>query len=443
MVISASRPKRSVVRSQGQSMGRTRKKGSDLGVAGVRARPMGPLSAQRILRAILVTVLGVVSSADAAAQGTGSIRGRVTSAGVAPVLGVSVSVEGVEPVLTNDDGIFVLLAVPTGPHELTLEHVAYGRHSRSVFVETGVELALDVAISTQVIELSPLVVETLTDLSRRRISSGAAINEVTLPEISLAARSGLNLSQLLQNSLAGVDVRTGRLGEMCVTYRAIRSDNNRGDCDGVSVILDGVPIADPSYIYTSIPLSDIERVEMISPGQAGVRYGMRRGQSVLLIETKRAEAERVRDMSRLMTGFDWTGEQEPYPMWKVFGSTFLANAAGVGVGLALANRCFSTPESASLALRTQCRALATVGASILSVTLPAIGGSIAARLAGQTERSHSRVGPTAVTAGIVLTGGYLLLISGGDGSDVAGALLLSVGVPAFLTLADRVFRIQR
>jgi len=167
-------------------------------------------------------------------------------------------------------------------------------------VETRAELALEVTISTQVIELSPLVVETLTDLDRRRISTGAAMNEITLPQIGLAARSGLDLSQLLQNSMPGVDVRTGRLGQMCVTYRAIRSDNNRGGCDGVSV-------ADPSYIYTSIPLRDIERVEMLSPGQAGVRYGMRNGQSVLLIETKRAEAVRVRDQSRMMTGFDWTG----------------------------------------------------------------------------------------------------------------------------------------
>jgi hypothetical protein len=150
-------------------MGRTKKKGSDLGGVGVGARPMGWLSAQRILRAILVTLLGVVLSADAEAQGTGSIRGRVTNAGVAPVLGVSVSVEGVEPVLTDDDGIFVLLAVPTGAHELTFEHLSYGQHSRAVFVETDVELALDVAISTQVIELSPLVVETLTDRFPARI----------------------------------------------------------------------------------------------------------------------------------------------------------------------------------------------------------------------------------------------------------------------------------
>lgn len=123
MAISTSRPKRSVVASQGQgmgqSMGRTRKQRSDLGVAGVCARPMDSLSAQRILRVIPVTLLAVVLSDDAAAQGTGSIRGRVTSAGGAPVFGVSVSVDGVEGVLTNDDGIFVLLSVGA-PAFLTL-----------------------------------------------------------------------------------------------------------------------------------------------------------------------------------------------------------------------------------------------------------------------------------------------------------------------------------
>ena len=87
----------------------------------------------------------------------------------------------------------------------------------------------------------------------------------------------------------------GLVVRMCVTYRAIRTDNNLGDCDGVSVILDGVSIADPSYIYTSISLRDIERVEMLSPGQAGVLYGMRQGQSVLLVETKGSRAASQRD----------------------------------------------------------------------------------------------------------------------------------------------------
>ena len=425
-------------------MNPSRQPGLDLDPIDCPARPTRRLSVPGLVASILLVLPAALLSPGAAAQETGTVRGRVVDQESGePVPGVVVSIEGLDPVLTNGGGMFLFLAVPVGDRELTLEHLAYGRYSRGVLVEARVELALEAAISTRAIELSPLVVEARSELEQRRISSGNAMHEILLPEIDVAARSGLNLSQLLQNSMSGVDVRPGRAGEMCVTYRAIRSDNNRGDCDGVSVILDGVPVADPSYIYTSIPLRDIERVEMLSPGQAGVRYGMRSGQSVLLVETKRGEIARATDLSRLMTGFDWSGEQKSYPLFKVFGSTFLANAVGVGVGLAMADRCFSTPESASLALRTRCRGLATVGASILSVALPAIGGSAAARWAGQTERSHVRLAPTAVTAGIILTGGYLLLISGVGASETAGAIVLSVGVPAFLTFSDRIFRIRR
>lgn len=391
--------------------------------------------------AALVALVVVAFPSGAAAQETGTVRGRVVDQESGePVQGFLVSIEGAETVLTNATGTFVFLTVPVGERQMTLEHIAYGRHSRSVLVQARVELALEVAVSTQAIELSPLLVVTRSELEQRRVSSGHVLNEINFAEIDAAARSGLNLSQLLQNRMPGVLVRPGRLGQMCVTYRAIRSDNNLGDCDGVSVILDGVPVADPSYIYTSIPLRDIERLEMLSPGQAGVRYGMRTGQSVLLVETQRARPVRQNDLSTLMTGFDWTGEQEPYPWLQVFGSSFVANALGLGIGLVLADRCLSTPEASTLALRTRCRGLATAGASILPIALPALGGSVAARWAGQTERSRGRIFPSMVTSGMILTGGYLLLISGDGASQTAGTVVLSIGVPVVLTLSDRIFR---
>ena len=195
-----------------------------------------------------------------AAQETGTVGGRVVDEATGePVPGVRVQIAGLTPALTNERGVFVFWEVPSGGHDLRLEHLAYGTHTRQVMLEAGAELALDVVISSQAIELSPLVVETLSELEQRRVSSGNSINELTSVEIDAAERAGMNLSQLLQGSMPGVVVRPGIGGQTCVTYRAIRSGNDRGDCNGVSVVLDGVPVADPSYIYGSIPLSDIER----------------------------------------------------------------------------------------------------------------------------------------------------------------------------------------
>lgn len=382
--------------------------------------------------------------ASVRAQDVGDVGGRVVDAQTSePVEGVLVSIDESTVELTNARGVFVFSDVPAGPHSLTFEHIAYGQHTRSVSVEAGGEVAIQVRISAQAIELGPLVVETLSELEQRRLTSGHSINEIGEREIELADRSGMALSELLQTAMPGVLVRPGLGAAMCVQYRAIRTGNNRGDCDGVSVVLDGVPVADPSLIYASLPLRDIARLEMLSPGQAGVRYGMRSGQSVLLVETKRGEARRQSDLSMLVTGFDWSEEPQPYRWLNVFGGAFLANAAGVGLGLALADHCFWTPDTSSFALRTRCRGAATAGASLLSVVLPAVGGSIVARWGGQTSRSKGRVVPAMITSGMILTGGYLMLIGGEGATRSAGIGVLAVGVPLTMTLSDRIFRILR
>lgn len=383
------------------------------------------------------------SPAASAAQ-TGAVGGRVLDRDSGePVEGVQVTVAGVDSMLTTADGIFVMMEVPVGRHELRVEHLAYGRHFESIVVSPGAEIALEISISTQALQLAPLVVETVTELERRRITSGHVINEITVLDIDRAAIEGLTLSELIQNRVPGVNVRRLSNGAICVSYRAV-SANSRGGCNALTVVLDGVPLSDPSFLDSSIRLADVERVEMLSPGQAGVQYGMLAGYSVLVIETKRGQGPRQSDLSRLLPPFDWSGETEPYPWMEVLGSAFLVNALGVGLGLVLADHCFWTPEESTLfALRTRCRGAGTFAAGVLSVGLPAVGGSWATRRSGRTERSHGRLVPSAVTAGMILTGGYLMLIEGSGAARPVGAVVLGVGAPLALTFSDRIFRILR
>ena len=397
-----------------------------------------------IPRGALILAGLVAFPQTAASQQTGAVGGRVIDRETRQALaGVQVTLTGVDSVITTEDGIFVMLEVPVGPRELRLEHIAYGTHRESIIVSPGGEIALEISLSTQAIQLAPLVVETVTELERRRITSGHLINEITVLEIDRAAIEGLTISQLLQNRVPGVNVRRSTSGAICVSYRSV-SANDRGGCNALTVVLDGVPISNPSFLDNTIRLADVERVEMLSPGQAGLQYGTLAGHSVLVIETKRGEGPAQGDLSRLLPPFDWSGETEPYPWLHVFGSAFLANAVGVGVGLVLADKCFWTPEEATLfALRTRCRGAGTFAAGVVSVGLPAIGGSWAARRFGSTDRSHGRLVPSAVTAGMVLTGGYLLLIEGNGVSRSTGGLVLALGAPLALTLADRIFRILR
>ena len=391
---------------------------------------------------LLATVVTLAAPAITSAQETGLVGGRVVDAvSGEPVEGVLVRVDDVVPALSDDRGLFELARVPVGEWGISFQHLAYGTHERTIVVRAGEEISILTEISVEAIELEEVVVESFSELERRRVTSGYSINELSPQEIDAAARAGLSFGDLLQGSLPGVDVRADELG-LCVTYRAIRTGNDLGDCDGVSVVLDGVPIADATYVYSSVPLQDIERIEVLSPAQAGVRYGMRNGQGALLVETKRGPVRRRSDMTRYLIGLDWSEEGQPYPWLKVFGSALLVNAAALGISYLMAEECFWTQE-ASLALRTRCGPLGTTGAAVLSVALPAAGAGVVARWAGSTDRSRGRLVPAMIAGGLTLSAGYIMVLGGEGGAEMAGGVVLSLGVPAVLTLADRIIRIRR
>lgn len=394
------------------------------------------------LLGLLLTALSAVplSAQDLA---TGIVSGRVSDSGtLRPVAGFEVAIAGIGTTVTDAEGFFAIDDVPVGPRELTLTHLAYGRHVRDVLVERGGGLLLDVRVSARAITLGPLVVEALSEVERRRVTQGTVMREVMRPEIDAAAREGRNLAELLQERLPGTTIRPGRYGGVCVEARGGRLGGST--CREVGVILDGVPVGSPGLLYTTMPLSDIERVELLSAAEAGARYGSAAAYGMLLIETRRGPAPaRTGPDDELVTGFDWSEESEPYPWLRVFGSSFVGNALGLGLGMALAERCLRVTDVGSLGLRTRCGGLSTVSVGFLSLGLPALGGGLAARWSGETDRSRGRITPAGLAASFGLTVGYLMLIHGEPVTETAGTIVLTLGVPALLTLSDRVFRALR
>lgn len=389
----------------------------------------------------VLTVLDPLSLSQVAAQERGSVAGVVLHGEEdTPLAGVTVSALD-RSTITGADGRFLLADLDDGPVMLRFSHLGLGDHLEVVVLSPNEELALEVRMTVEAIELAPLVVEARSELDERRRFSGHGINEVEEAEIDVAARAGLTLRELLQTTMPGTLAAPSGLSETCVQYRAIRSGGDTG-CMEVTVILDGVQVSNPGYIYETMPLNAISRLEMLSPGQAGVRYGTAAGQAVLLIETRRGPQMRRAMDARFVTGLAWD-EPTPYDWTRVIGSTFVVNAAGVGSALLLADRCLRSPEAGSLGLRTRCNGFNTAAIGLLSVGVPAFTGAMVARWSGGTEQTRGRVGPSAFAGGVVLSGGYLLMIHGGTGARTAGFVLLSAGVPVAIALADRVFRTIR
>ena len=394
--------------------------------------------------AVVLLTCGIALPRPAAAQSAGTLSGRVVDSRTGqPIPDVEVAVPsiGVRE-LTDREGFFVLLGIPAGGQDLVFDHLAYGRHTRQVSVEADDELVLEARLSQRAIELGPLMVEALSELERRRVTSGFAMNEVLREEVELAQRKGQTLSELLRDRLPGALVRPGQAGSACLESRGFRSGG--GSCRGVTVILDGVQIAAPGFLYATMPLDQIERIELLSVGEAGARYGSAGGRGVLIIETRQGPRSVAPTSERKkISGLDWSAETEPYKWGRVFASSWVATTIGIGTSLLAARQCLSVTRAGSLGLRTRCNGGVTAGLGFLSLSLPTAGGTFAAQWAGRTDRSEGQLTVSAVAATLIVTSGYLLLIHGGDLSETAGVIVLSIGVPAVTTLADRAFRFLR
>jgi hypothetical protein len=215
----------------------------------------------------------------------------------------------------------------------------------------------------------------------------------------------------------------------------------------MAIFVDGVYMSSPGTIPPNMPLNDIERVEAISPGQAGVQYGTLGGYGVLLIETRTGTRPDRPSSRELAPGFDWAGETMAYPWHRAAGGAFVGNAVGLGLGLLAGSHCYDAGDRGSLAVREECNGLKTMLATALAVGLPSITGSLTARWAGRTDRSEGRIVPAAILGALPALAGYLLLLNGQSHDagiqQAAGLVLLGVGSPILITLSDRIFRALR
>jgi hypothetical protein len=381
-------------------------------------------------------------SAQQADSPTGTLVGTVLDqASGRPVADVIVVVQGTQVgTSTGPDGRFRMI-LPTGTHTLVVRHLSYGEHQQSVTVDTGGRHNVQIKISEQAIELAPLVVETMTDLDRRKRSSGTRINEIARPEIDDAGRRGLGLGELLRQGMPSLSVRGS-----CVEYRGAR--RGAGPCREVHVVMDGVPVSSPSMLVATMPLQDIERLEMLSPAEAGAIYGAFSGFGVLLIETRRGPTREIlREKGAPLTAMDWSMETRPYDWSRVMASSFAGTAVGIGAGMLVGNQCLKVSNTDFSGLRPQCDPITTMAAGFVMLGLPGVAGGAAARWAGATERSQGRLVPSALLSTLSVATGYLIWVEGktakSEAMRVTGMSILFVGTPLMTAFSDRLFRALR
>jgi TonB-dependent starch-binding outer membrane protein SusC len=257
--------------------------------------------ARRILGAIGLLTL----ASPALAQGSGTIRGKVTDASARPLSDVSVSVVGTAlGGITSANGDYLIVNVPAGQQQLATRRLGYNRAMKQVEVPAGATATADFTLSVTVTKLQELVVTgTAGTVERRQV--GNSITTVDVADLT-SKTSISSVSEILQGKTPGVvympgSGAVGTAGE--IRIRGVGSTNGYKPAvfiDGVRYNIDDVGgysatgggtagLAQSTQITSALNNlnpNDIESIEVIKGPAAATLYGAQAANGVIQIITK-------------------------------------------------------------------------------------------------------------------------------------------------------------
>src|SRR5690349_17504643 len=184
--------------------------------------------------------LGLLSPGVAAAQGTGTVRGRVTDAGQRPVTDAQVSVVGTTlGAITNATGEYFIANVPAGARQLRVRRIGFTALERAVTVTSGSEVRADVTISQSAAQLDQVVVTAFGQQQEQR-TLGTAVQTVSGAAVAETQRS--NFVNALQGRVAGVEVNSSSGVPGASSSITIRGVSSISGSNQPLFIIDGVPL---------------------------------------------------------------------------------------------------------------------------------------------------------------------------------------------------------
>lgn len=190
--------------------------------------------------------------------------------------------------VTNRRGTVSFAAVRPGTHEVRIDHLGYGTHSRDIVMGTEPEV-LEVRVPARAIALQGIEVTVRSAIQEARRTRGTRINVMDREEIARLERTAEHVGHLAQR-IPGLRLTetyhgfSGLRSGICI--RGHRGTTGSGAEPCVVIILDGLPLADTDVLLALGP-DAIEAIEYINPIEAGPRYGTVAGQvGALLVWTR-------------------------------------------------------------------------------------------------------------------------------------------------------------
>ncbi|CAN5720551.1 hypothetical protein BH23GEM6_BH23GEM6_13690 [soil metagenome] len=230
----------------------------------------------------------------------GSLSGTIVDAETRlPVTGAVVSLVGTSlQQVTDQQGRFRFAGLTPRTYTIHVQHLGYGRQSEGVDLPGGTDVAIDLHLAPQAIRLDGVTVQARIALESARRASPTAMRVIAGDEMRLMELRGARISDVLKERATGVTIAEGRFSTpegdspICIqwsrrnpTLTPSRSGQNPY-CDMVVVYIDDVRISNPGDVLRGLQLTDFESVQLLSPLEAGVRFGLDAARGVLLLHSR-------------------------------------------------------------------------------------------------------------------------------------------------------------
>jgi len=256
---------------------------------------------------------------------TSTVRGHVTEGpGGRGIPEAQVSITGTRVgALTNQNGDFTLVGVPTGPRALEIRRIGYQPVTRNITVIAGDNAVGDIALSVSAVNLSEVVVTgTGTATEKRAIGTNIA----TVDSALISRAEAVTVDQAMQGKIPGAQITQNSGspggGGISVRLRGTNSFISGSDplyiVDGVIVDNGSAQLADlgirsnPQNRLADLNPDDIEHIEVTRGAAAAALYGSRANNGVVQIFTKRGTIGKAHYTANTRYSVSQLREQQPF-----------------------------------------------------------------------------------------------------------------------------------
>lgn len=219
---------------------------------------------------------------------TGTLRDQDRGWGIEDA---EVGLEGtLHRAISGPGGSFRFSSVPPGEYTLQVKHLAYGERRDRVRIDDAMAVSVTVNMSVDPIELAPIEVqgEAIVDLDGI-VAGGTLISAQEIEQVRHRAR---DLADVLRmQHMTDLVVRRGAAGELCVGVSTGQVRLFKSECTSAIFYVDNARVSSPEMVV-NMSASDIDRIVVYRPVEAGNLFGFGAGNGVIVVYTRSGQRRR-------------------------------------------------------------------------------------------------------------------------------------------------------